>query len=73
MNPNRHDIRSETVSARISESLLAEVQAIALARDTTVSDLICQSLEEVAQRERRAYEKLRAVFEAHQDLSASIR
>ena len=68
MHEDRSDIRSETVSARISESLLNEIHAIALARDTTVSDLICQSLEEVARRERRAYEKLRSVFGAHQDL-----
>lgn len=38
------DKRTEILSARISSELLAQIQAIALAHDTTISDLTCQCL-----------------------------
>lgn len=62
------DKRTATVSSRIPAELELQVQAIALARDVTVSDLICSALAEVVDRERRTYHRLRTAFEVGQDL-----
>jgi len=62
------DKRTATVSSRIPPELESQVQAIALARDVTVSDLICSALAEVVERERRTYHRLRSAFEDRQDL-----
>ena len=62
------DKRTATVSSRIPAELESQVQAIALARDVTVSDLICTALAEVVERERRTYHRLRSAFEERQDL-----
>ena len=62
------DKRTATVSSRIPAELELQVQSIALARDVTVSDLICSALAEVVERERRTYHRLRLAFEAEQDL-----
>lgn len=62
------DKRTATVSSRIPPELESQVQAIALAHDVTVSDLICSALAEVVERERRTYHRLRTAFEAEQDL-----
>jgi len=45
------DKRTATVSSRIPAELEAQVQAIALARDVTVSDLICSALAEVVEQD----------------------
>jgi hypothetical protein len=62
------DKRTETLSARIPSDLLAQIQAIAMAHDTTVSDLTCQCLTELAAKERLRYEKLSAAFGIGQGL-----
>lgn len=60
--------RTSTISARVPSDLEHQLQQIALAHDTTLSDLICQALTDLADRERARYQKLRRAFEAEQDL-----
>jgi uncharacterized protein (DUF1778 family) len=60
--------RTATISARVTPELEAQIQAIALARDTTVSDLTYQALSDLAARERRAFEQLSRAFGVGQDL-----
>ena len=62
------DKRTATVSSRIPAELELQVQAIALARDVTASDLICSALAELVERERRTYHRLSAAFCERQDL-----
>lgn len=63
------DKRSATVSARVTPELEAQVQAIALAREQTVSDLIHHALLELVERERLIYQRLSRAFTAPPDLS----
>jgi hypothetical protein len=60
--------RTATISSRVPSELEAQIQAIALARDVTVSDLICHALADLVECERRTYERLRPAFEAAPDL-----
>lgn len=60
--------RTATVSARIPEGLEQQLHAVALARDTTLSDLICSALADLVEVERSRYLKLRPVFEQGQDI-----
>lgn len=62
------DKRTETVSFRLPESLYRQLQAIALARDVTLSDLVCTAMAEEVERARVAYLRLRPAFEDRQDL-----
>ncbi len=62
------DKRSATISIRVTSELESQLQAIAIAHDTTLSDLAFRALLEVAERERTRYLKLRAAFEACPDL-----
>ena len=62
------DKRSSTISARVTPELEHQLQQIALARDTTVSDLNCAAMTEVAERERTLYIRLRCAFEETPDL-----
>lgn len=60
--------RTATVSARIPADLEQKLHAVALARDTTLSDLICSALADLVEVERSRYLKLRPVFEQGQDI-----
>jgi hypothetical protein len=62
------DRRSETISSRVTKELLAQVQAVCIARDTTVSDLTFMALTDLVERERQTYLRLSAVFGADQGL-----
>lgn len=60
--------RSAHISARIPCDLETQIQAIAQARDTTVSDLICCALMDLVEVERSRYFKLRTAFEGKPDI-----
>ena len=60
--------RSSTVSARIPSDLEFQLQAIALVRCETMSDLIFHALVALVQEERDRYLKLRHVFDGAPDI-----
>ncbi len=60
--------RSSHISARIPADLEAMALAVAQARDTTLSDLVCQALTDLVEAERSRYLKLRPAFEPGQDI-----
>lgn len=60
--------RTQTLSVRCTAELEAQLQAIALAHDVSLSTLINEALEQLAARERRRYEQLRRAFGANEDL-----
>lgn len=62
------DKRSSTVSARIPAELETQLQAIAMVRGQTLSDLIFHALSSVCQEERERYLRLKLAFEALPDL-----
>lgn len=66
------DKRTETISSRITPELLHQAQQIALARDITLSDLVFQQLEALAEAERARYLKLRQAFECSPDLPGGL-
>jgi predicted transcriptional regulator len=61
--------RTQTISARVTVELERQLQGIALAHDTTLSDLVYRALQDLAETERSRYLKLRSAFEGEQDLS----
>lgn len=63
------DKRSATISIRVPTELEHQLQAIAAARETTLSDLGFQQLSAFVEGERSRYLKLRQAFESGQDLS----
>ena len=69
MSSSALDKRIATVSARIPAALEFQLQAIAQARDTTLSDLIYQALAAMVEAEHSRYLKLRPAFEPGLDLS----
>lgn len=60
--------RTDTLSLRCSPSLRRKLEASAIARDTTLSDLLFQLAVEHAERERMLYERLGAAYAVNQDL-----
>ena len=62
------DKRSDTVSFRLPPAMRRQLEAVALAHETTLSDLIYQLALERLERERRAYERLHEAFAANQGL-----
>jgi hypothetical protein len=60
--------RSATVSARIPADLEAALQQMALAENTSVSDLICGVLVQAVAVEQRRYLLLKSAFEQLPDL-----
>ena len=67
------DKRTATISARVPSELEHQLQQIALAHDTTLSDLVCRALADLAATERARYLKLRAAFEGETDLPGKRR
>jgi hypothetical protein len=61
--------RTDTVSFRLEPTLRRRLEAVALARETTVSDLIHSWAVAGVEQERLHYERLSAVFGINQDLS----
>lgn len=62
------DKRSATISIRVPPELEHQLQMIAAARETTLSDLGCQQLALFVEGERFRYLKLREAFEGERDL-----
>ena len=60
--------RLATLSCRVPCEIDAAIHAIAAMRDTTVSDLLCQLCQELVERERERYYRLRPLFESVPDL-----
>lgn len=60
--------RTATISARVPAELEYQLQQIALAHDTTLSDLVCRALNELAEKERAHYLRLKRAFEGGKDL-----
>ena len=61
------DKRSATISARVTPELERVLEVLALARDTTLSDLVFTELLRVADREHARYLKLQQAFGAVTD------
>ena len=62
------DKRTATISSRVPADLEHQLQMIAVARNVSLSDLICHRLLEFVEEERRRYLQYRAAFEGAPDL-----